>query len=295
MSKAKKKGKIRIFSSALWPLLCFYLIDIVVQLISYGLIHLYKIITHNEAMFNYLIDLYSKSALIMTMIVSIIAFPIFFYMFNKDKKQVREMDNYDNKSVPFWKYIWIFLLAIPVVFAGNAFVKLLEIFIPGVFANSFAETGNQIYSSPIVFQIIEAVIIGPIVEELIFRGLMFNRFRRCMSVVAAAIVSSLLFGIYHMNFSQGVYAFIMGLLLAYVYVKYKNLIATILLHIISNGMGVLVTTVSKGYNNMTEVNTTSMTSGQICTLIGLVLVGVIIIFIVAAIINKSVNLKKNQA
>ena len=61
-----------------------------------------------------------------------------------------------------------------------------------------------------------ACILGPVCEELLFRGLLAGRLAR-YGQKPAALVSALLFGLYHANVSQFFYAFALGLLLAYAY------------------------------------------------------------------------------
>ena len=65
----------------------------------------------------------------------------------------------------------------------------------------------------------------PIVEEYIFRGLMYNRMKDYMSANMAMIISSVIFGLYHGNLIQGVYGFVMGLLMIFVYEKYQTMLA----------------------------------------------------------------------
>lgn len=57
----------------------------------------------------------------------------------------------------------------------------------------------------------------PFVEETVFRGILFPRLQRWYGTGIAVLVSALFFGLYHGNFSQGIYAFIMGILFAAAY------------------------------------------------------------------------------
>ena len=74
-------------------------------------------------------------------------------------------------------------------------------------------------------QIVAAGVVMPIVEEYIFRGLMYNRMKDYMSANMAMIISSVIFGLYHGNLIQGVYGFVMGLLMIFVYEKYQTMLA----------------------------------------------------------------------
>lgn len=81
-------------------------------------------------------------------------------------------------------------------------------------------------------------ILAPIMEELFFRFaiLEINKNRNPKNII---IISSLIFGIAHLNIIQGCYAFIIGLILGYTYYKTKNIFTTILIHIGVNASSVI--------------------------------------------------------
>lgn len=82
--------------------------------------------------------------------------------------------------------------------------------------------------------ILYAVCLGPICEELCFRGLTMGYARRAGGFWAANIIQALLFGLFHMNMLQGSMAFLLGMALGYVKEKAQNLTLVILLHMTFN-------------------------------------------------------------
>lgn len=89
-------------------------------------------------------------------------------------------------------------------------------------------------------------VLSPVVEELIFRGLLFNRLKRIFPRIAAIILSALLFGVFHGNLVQGTYAFIMGIIIVLLYEKYKSFWTPIIFHVVANvGVYVLQYTIWK--------------------------------------------------
>lgn len=86
-----------------------------------------------------------------------------------------------------------------------------------------------------------AIILGPICEELAFRGLTLKYARKFMSPAVAVVSQAILFAGFHMNKLQATFTFVIGLILGYVMIKYDNLIVTILLHIMYNLLGSVVT------------------------------------------------------
>ncbi len=67
----------------------------------------------------------------------------------------------------------------------------------------------------------------------------------------AAVVSSVLFGLYHMNLAQGIYAFLFGILLCLVYRAFENLFAPIMLHFSANLLSVILTYTKAAYPSQT--------------------------------------------
>ena len=67
-----------------------------------------------------------------------------------------------------------------------------------------------------------------------FRGLIYRRLRKETSIAVSVLVSALIFGIYHGNIVQFIYAFLVGIVLACSYEYYHSLAAPILIHIFMN-------------------------------------------------------------
>lgn len=82
-----------------------------------------------------------------------------------------------------------------------------------------------------------SVLIAPICEELIFRGVTLQYGRKAMPFWAANIFQALLFGIYHMNVIQGVYAFFIGIFLGYICEKGGSIYPAMLFHALFNMWG----------------------------------------------------------
>lgn len=100
-------------------------------------------------------------------------------------------------------------------------------------------TNAAVTMSPII-TIICTGILAPIMEELIFRYGILGSLKGKGPILAIG-VSSVLFGVMHMNIIQGGYAFLMGIVLGYLYWKTNNINVSILLHISVNLSSVLTT------------------------------------------------------
>jgi len=98
--------------------------------------------------------------------------------------------------------------------------------------------------------ILRIVIIAPIVEELIFRGVIMSGFSRIYHPVFAIFFSALLFALFHLNPWQFPAAFALGLILGWIRIRTDSVLACIAGHAIHNGL-VFLTVVF--YNDLKDL------------------------------------------
>lgn len=87
---------------------------------------------------------------------------------------------------------------------------------------------------PTITVLLATAILGPILEELLFRGVIHYKLQSVFSKRVTLILVSLLFAFYHMNVLQGLYAFLFSLVITIMYQKYKNLLVPIIVHCVGN-------------------------------------------------------------
>lgn len=80
------------------------------------------------------------------------------------------------------------------------------------------------------------IAVSPMAEEFLFRGLVFSGIRRCVRFVPAAVLSALIFALFHGNIGQGIFGFLMGLAFALVYEKSGSLAAPVIMHAAANAL-----------------------------------------------------------
>lgn len=173
-----------------------------------------------------------KNSMILTAVAAAITIPIAWLLFRNDRK--KEYIEYEKINV--LSYGLILLSAITACIGANqllTIIRLDEIF-PG-----YKQFEQAIFGGSILIQVLAAVILAPIIEELLFRGLVFKRLNSYVGRIPAMLISSVFFGAYHGNVVQGVYAFIVGMLFVYIYDKYKTIWAPILAHVIANLTSIL--------------------------------------------------------
>lgn len=92
---------------------------------------------------------------------------------------------------------------------------------------------------PTIPAFLTAVIAAPILEEMIFRGIILEGFLRNYSPVKSILLASLLFGVAHLNIWQFIGAFVIGAFISWVYWKTRSLGLSIAIHMINNLVGYL--------------------------------------------------------
>ena len=116
---------------------------------------------------------------------------------------------------------------------GTGISALLQL-IPGVSA------GNPLLSyatdESVLAKVLVMVILAPVIEEYIFRKLLIDRMH-IYGEKLAVVTSALMFGLFHGNLTQMIYAFTLGLVFGYVYLKSGKLRYTIGLHMFINFLG----------------------------------------------------------
>ena len=133
------------------------------------------------------------------------------------------------------------IIAAAAIAAAVAFVLNLAILsspLPDIFPGYTEAASSSFAGQNPILLILATVILGPIAEELTFRGLTYDRMKRYLGVPWSIIISSLMFGIYHANMIQFIYATLIGLLLAFYYEKSGSLIVPVIGHMAMNAFAV---------------------------------------------------------
>lgn len=132
-----------------------------------------------------------------------------------------------NHKVTPADYIIILMLTVLVIIVIDPLTNLFPV--PEKFHDLF-----ETMFSKTVPAFITVVIVAPLLEELIFRGIILEGFLRNYSPVKAILWTNLLFGLAHMNPWQFVGAFLMGIFISWVYYKSRNLALPVFIHFINN-------------------------------------------------------------
>jgi len=137
------------------------------------------------------------------------------------------------KRVPGIVYLLLLLFIPAVHIALDPLVSLIPM--PDVFRDMFL---NMIGKD--IFTFVTIVVAAPVLEEFLMRGLLLRGLLKNYSPAKAIIWTSVMFAVLHLNPWQGIGAFVLGLVLGWIYYKTRSIWTCIFLHFANNLMGALM-------------------------------------------------------
>lgn len=106
--------------------------------------------------------------------------------------------------------------------------------------NTVAGMSGQITNLPLWAMLLGIAVYGPFAEELTFRGVIYQGYRQQGNRWKALLLSSLLFGLMHMNLNQACYAFVMGVALALLVEATGSMLPAFIAHFCVNGLSTVL-------------------------------------------------------
>lgn len=175
-----------------------------------------------------------------------------------------------------------FLTVLPIVFfvmyTGNIIGTTLSAILSGGKAqNALDEYATD--NNPL--KVVVMVILAPILEEFVFRKQLIDRTRQYGEKLTV-LLSGLTFGLLHQNLFQFFYAFGIGVIFAYIYLRTGKLRYTVLMHAIVNFMGAVIAPWILSIVDLDKISSISAaTNEEAMTLILEVLPGLLIMLVYA--------------
>ncbi len=142
----------------------------------------------------------------------------------------------EEHKLTFGKGILLFFIAQFIMYTGNIIGNISAMILSGGKAqNALLEYAMD--SNPL--KILVVVILAPLFEEFVFRKLLIDR-TRAYGEKASVFFSAITFGLLHQNFFQFFYAFGVGFVFGYIYLRTGRLRYTVIMHTIVNFMGAVI-------------------------------------------------------
>lgn len=149
---------------------------------------------------------------------------------------------YRLRRKPMAEALWLRGVDGPTLLTGAALAPALYLIVSGALAmlpeawlESYNEASAGIDSGTLT-GVLAVAVVAPVVEELIFRGLILNRLSRVMPGWLAAVLSSAAFGVCHGHPVWFAYAFVLGAFFAFLDLRAQSILPSILGHVAFNAI-----------------------------------------------------------
>lgn len=204
----------------------------------------------------------------------------FGYYFKKHNASVWNVLSFT--GIKKWLPSLVGLVAVSIAFSLSMFWLQLYVLAPvAPWLVDFLLEGIPIPESPwyIAFTIFTIAILAPVVEEFMFRGVLLQRLIGKTSMWGGILISSLLFGILHLDV---VGAFLFGVVASLLYLRTNNLLVPILLHVINNSLAAASLFLaptwpeSIGIFNLADVYAKALPNAVTLVISGVLLIGAIV-------------------
>lgn len=184
------------------------------------------------------------SGMMLQILTALISFPAIAFIYRSDKKAERiDRKQQTEKEVvqtrKAKKVLRVFLICFASGLLAIALNNLIALTAMQEQSIGYQKVTKEFFSSTLFIELLGTSVITPIVEEVLYRGLVYRRLRRQIPVWSSVILSAVIFGAMHFNFVQFLYAGLIGLFLAFVLETEKGLYVPILAHATANAVSVL--------------------------------------------------------
>lgn len=177
----------------------------------------------------------------------------------------------------------VYFIILPATLAIGVITESIASLIP------MPEEFSKIFEQMITFDLagfLTVAIAAPILEELIFRGIVLKTFLKKYNPLKAILLSALLFGIVHFNPWQFIAAFAMGIAIGWVYYQTKSIFPAIFIHFVNNCSGFIL---GKKYGdiNLSTYELVGSTANYILLMVGSILIIILSYYAFTKMITKA--------
>ena len=105
--------------------------------------------------------------------------------------------------------------------------------------NAVASISDQLVELPMGVMLLSIGLFGPFVEEIVFRGVLFQSYKRSGRIIASMVLSAVLFGMMHLNFNQFAYGAVMGFMFCLIVEATGSVLSSFIAHAVFNSFEVI--------------------------------------------------------
>lgn len=225
----------------IYPVAIMAVVQILVQLFAGQLLFFYKGYTYSEGTYDDFMNGYQASlasdkfTLLVSALSTLILVIVFLFWYRKEIIHTANV-SLRNKIKIRGQLNWLIIPGVILVSLGaGVFATYISYFValikPDLLAGYVDVVSVISDSEPGLLNVILLVyfvVLSPVCQELVFRGLTLGFAERRMNFVAANLMQAILCGVFTMNITQMIYYFLFGLVLGYVYYRTENIIIPII-------------------------------------------------------------------
>ena len=193
----------------------------------------------------------------LTTVIDAVLIPVFYLMWWSDRSKLP----LKRANMPAFSWSLLALIGASGCVGLNYF---LNMFMPQAILESYSETSEVLWNKDLQWlSFLSVVIVAPICEELMFRGLIYQGLRG-LGVWKAAVLSALMFALLHLNINQFAYAFVLGIILSLCVEITGSLYSSMILHFLINSRSVALLSSEDMVNSMLTQSSTQpvITAGE---------------------------------
>lgn len=209
------KEKLSYLWEAVYPIIIYSVIVVVVQ----KYLRLY-------------VSAFTGAPMLRQAVASTICMPPMYYFYTRVGKGQRKLNHVA---------LDILIIVIAGITLSVGLNQLIEISPLKNYSTGFKQISQRIYSDKHIYQLLAVGICAPVLEEILFRGVVFGNLKKVFGSFLAILFSSLIFGVMHGNMVQFLYAALLGIAFAYIYDKTEVLWTSMLAHASANIFSLLAT------------------------------------------------------
>jgi len=173
-----------------------------------------------------------------TFVSAIFSVPAYWIVWGR-KKSEQDKQYFREKVLKIKPFAMIVIAS-----CGLYYLALLIIAVIAVVSPETMENYNEMMDAALggsqILAMLAAMILAPINEECIMRGLILKNLQRFFTTRTVIIIQAVLFGIFHANWVQGLFVLPVGAALGYVAVKSRSVIPAIFMHLFYNSLSFVV-------------------------------------------------------
>lgn len=207
------------FMQLFLPLFVYFLFHAAVQVIVSSLLGMEFYMNHSTAV---------------QCVGNAVLLPVFFRMYRGKQSHPESEQKAEKRSLSAGDCLKIIGVSVCFSRGVNLLIGLTPL--PGWFP-AYESASASVMREAFWIQLLAVVVFAPVAEELLMRGLIYGRLKSMTGNIKLAILaSSLLFALFHGNIVQGIYAFALGALFAWLMERCKTLWAPVLAHAAANAV-----------------------------------------------------------